>query len=136
MISALTSEVTCLPMYSVGGALVWTVGERQRLMNAYTKASKEGLLLLFPDRTWSAIMTQASRLRVSRSEKRWVPEEDRLLVELRERGLGWGEASECFTERTPHAIKKRFYRLRKLKKEVSHASSLLMERNEKCSVCI
>jgi len=107
-------------MYSVGGALVWTVGERQRLMNAYTKVPKEGLLLLFPDRTWSAIMTQASRLRVSRSEKRWVPEEDRLLVELRERGLGWGEAAECFTERTPHAIKKRFYRLRKIGRGARH----------------
>ena len=113
----LTSEVTCPPMYSVNG-LIWTVNERQRLMNAYTVADKETLLRLFPDRTWSAIMTKASRLRVSKSEKRWVPEEDRLLVELRERGLDWGEAAEYFTERTPHAIKKRFYRLRKRGEDV------------------
>ena len=113
MMRSLTSEVTCPPMYTWNGTLIWTVRERQRLMNAYGNAPTEVLLLLFPDRTWSSIMTQASRLRVSRSEKRWTLEEDRLLVELRERGLGWGEASEYFMERTPHAVKRRFYRLRK-----------------------
>ena len=112
MISALTSEVTCPPMYSVGG-LMWTVNERQRLMNAYAKAPKERLLVLFPDRSWDAIMTQASRLRIPRPGLKWTPEEDGLLVELRGRGLSYRKMAEHFKNRGPMALKNRAYILRK-----------------------
>ena len=117
MMSSLTSEVTCPPMYAVGG-LMWTVAEKQRLMNSYKKVSKEVLLLLFPDRTWDALQSRAYHLRIPRPGRRWTPEEDALLVELSrdigfEKTLGYRKASMYFKGRTPHALNNRAYLLRK-----------------------
>ena len=117
MMSSLTSEVTCPPMYAVGG-LMWTAAEKQRLMNSYKKVPKERLLLLFPDRTWDALQSRAYHLRIPRPGRRWTPEEDALLVELSrdigfEKTLGYRKASEYFKGRTPHALNIRAHVLRR-----------------------
>ena len=117
MMSSLTSEVTCSPMYAVGG-LMWTVSERQRLMNSYKRVPQERMRVLFPDRTWEAIMTQASRLRIPRPGLKWTPEEDALLVELSrdigfEKTLGYRKASMYFKGRSPQALNNRAWILRR-----------------------
>ena len=114
---SLTSEVTCSPMYAVGG-LMWTVSERQRLMNSYKRVPQERMRVLFPNRTWEAIMTQASRLRIPRPGLKWTWEEDALLVELSrdigfEKTLGYRKAAEYFKGRSPNALRNRAYLLRK-----------------------
>jgi len=113
VMSSLTSEVACLPMYTVNGTLFWTAVEKQRLMNAYRKVPKGGLLLLFPDRTWSAIKTMACLLRIPGQGRRYTPEEDRLLVELRGMGLSYRVAAEHFTDRGPQSLMQRMKLLKK-----------------------
>ena len=112
MITALTSEVTRPPTYCVGG-LMWTVAEKQRLMNTYRRVPWDRLPLLFPDRTLDAIMSRASILRIPRPGKHWTPEEDRLLVELRGRGLSYREMVGRFEARSLPALRNRAYVLRK-----------------------
>jgi len=82
-------------------------------MNAYRKVPKGGLLLLFPDRTWSAIKTMACLLRIPGQGRRYTPEEDDLLLELKGCGLSYRDASRFFVFRDPESLMQRVKLLRK-----------------------
>ena len=102
MITALTSEVTRPPTYCVGG-LMWTVAEKQRLMNTYKRVPMDRLPLLFPDRTLSAIMSRASLLRIPRPGLKWTREEDALLRKVYGK-MPWEQLLSLFPGRTYHAV--------------------------------
>jgi len=54
----------------------WTEREDQRLMNSYGKRSKEEMLILFPDRTWTAIKIKAYKLKITKKILPWTKEEE------------------------------------------------------------
>lgn len=76
----LTSERSNPLLFNSFNRIVWTEREDIRLMNSYKKISREKVMMLLPDRTWSAIQTRASQLRILSNAKRWTEEEDKRLM--------------------------------------------------------
>jgi len=110
----LVSEYTSPMTFTAHGAIHWSQREDQRLMNSYKKIPREELMRLFPDRTWWALVTRASRLRIPRVGRWFTPEEDRLLLELvRDTELTYRQMSEYFTLRDRRSLQMRAYALRK-----------------------
>lgn len=112
MTPGLSSEITCNPMYCVGG-LLWTQSEKQRLFNAYKKMPLEKLTRLFPDRSIDSLKTKASRLKIPRPGRHWTQEEEQLLVTLRGQGLPYKRISKHFKARSPAACRNRMSVLRR-----------------------
>lgn len=110
----LVSEHTYPIMYTKHGAMIWTQREDQRLMNSYKRLSREELMRIFPDRTWFALVTRASRLRIPRPKRWFTPEEDRVLLELyHDTDLTYEQMSGSFMERNGNSLKQRIYALRR-----------------------
>jgi len=82
---------------------MWTVAEKQRLMNTYKRVPMDRLPLLFPDRTLSAIMSRASLLRIPRPGRRWTPGEDALLKRVYGK-VPREQLLSLFPGRTYHAV--------------------------------
>ncbi|GAH27996.1 unnamed protein product [marine sediment metagenome] len=101
-------------MYTAHKQIIWTEREEQRLMNSYKKIPREKLLMLFPDRTWCALVTRASRLRIPRPGRWYTPEEDARLLELyHETDLTYDQMSGQFMVRNGNSLKQRMYAIRK-----------------------
>ena len=97
------------------GNLIWSQYELQKLLHAYGKQEKETLLMLFPDRTWQAIRTKASRLKIS--SLMWTKEEDQLLMEMIDFGLNYKAMTNFLRHRSYYSIRSRGALLkRRLKK--------------------
>jgi len=92
--------------------IIWLDNERQRLFNSYGKLDKEKLFLLFPDRTWQALKTKASRLRIPRSNRWFTEKEDFLLIYLKKQGLSYKEMICYFEFRTENSLKNRYWRIK------------------------
>jgi hypothetical protein len=95
----------------LNGSLPWSVREKQRLMNTYNQLTKETAKKLFPDRTFMAIQTKASRLKITKTN--YTKEEDQLLKKLKAKGYTYSEMVPFFRNRSAQALKNRSYRLRK-----------------------
>ena len=110
----LISERTQPIVYTAHKQIIWTEREEQRLMNSYRKIPREKIMMLFPDRTWFAIVTRASRLRIPRPGRWYTPEEDARLLELyHETDLTYDQMSEYFMVRNGNSLKQRMYAIRK-----------------------
>ena len=92
------------------GNLMWRHNEIQRLLNLYGKTAKETMLLLFPDRTWNAILCKANELKITK--KGWTDEEDNLILDLIGYGLNAKQMKNLFPGRTISAIYQRTYLLK------------------------
>ncbi|GAH78101.1 unnamed protein product, partial [marine sediment metagenome] len=81
---------------------------------SYKKIPREKLLMLFPDRTWFALVTRASRLRIPRPGRWFTPEEDARLMKLyHETDLTYDQMSGQFMARNGNSLKQRMYAIRK-----------------------
>lgn len=78
----LSSELSFPMAFTENGHVFWSEREDQRLMNSYRKVPTEKILKLFPDRTWLAIQSRASRLKIPRKGMYYTPQEDSRLLEL------------------------------------------------------
>ena len=106
----LTSELA--PPLSFNGTFPWSQSEIQRLYNTYGKQEKETLLMLFPNRTWQAILTKASSLKIKINAP-WTPYEDLLLLEMLDFGLNYRVMLNFLPHRTILALRTRVYKIRK-----------------------
>ena len=102
--------------YYPNGTIGWTPREDQRLFNSYGVANKEGLLLLFPDRTFNAVVKRAYLLKHPKRRRHYTKEETELLTKLHEQGLTYKEMTPFFTNRVPVALKSKIYRLKRTTK--------------------
>jgi len=115
----LISERAQPRMFTPDGQIIWTEREEQRLMNSYKKIPREELMMLFPDRTWLALVTRASRLRIPRLGRWYTPEEDaRLLTFYHDTDLTYDQMSEYFMGRNGNSLKQRMYALRRVENKV------------------
>lgn len=106
-------------MYTPDMQIIWTEREDQRLMNSYKKIPREKLLLLFPDRTWLAIVSRAYLLKIPRKGRWYTPEEDAKLLELyHQTDLTYEQMSEHFPFRNRYSLRMRIYAIRRMKNKV------------------
>ncbi len=113
------NEVVFLKQPDKNGEIAWTEREEQRLFNSYGKVTKNVLSLLFPDRTHQSIIARASVLRHPLRQLKYTSDEDRLLMDLRSKGIQYNNIAKQFTNRTPGALKKRASRLRRIENETT-----------------
>jgi len=101
-------------MYTLNKQIIWTEREDQRLMNSYKKIPQEELMMLFPDRTWLALVSRAYLLKIPRKGRWYTPEEDALLLELyHNTDLTYSQMSEHFMFRDRFSLRMRIYALRR-----------------------
>ena len=94
--------------------MIWSQREDQRLMNSYRKIPREDLMLLFPDRTWLALVSRAYVLRIPRKGRWYSPEEDHLLEDLYYgKFLAYRQMVPYFTNRNKRSLEMRMYLLRR-----------------------
>jgi len=108
-------EPTWCFLYNYFGDLIWSPNEIQRLINVYGKTPKETLLLLFPDRSWNAILCKAHEMKITC--KGWTAKDDNLIVDLIGYGLNSKQMKNLFENRTESAIYQRVYMIRKKMEE-------------------
>jgi len=87
----------------------WTDNDCNKLLQNYSVLSKEELLELFPDRSWSSIVTKACKLNIVRREP-WSEYENNLLISVYE-NTDINDVFNMFPNRTPNAIKLRAEKL-------------------------
>ncbi len=104
--------------YTKNRQIIWTEREDQRLMNSYKKIPREKIMMLFPNRTWLAIVSRAYLLKIPRKGRWYTPEEDARLLELyHETDLTYAQMSEYFPHRDRFSLRMRIYAIRKQHKE-------------------
>ena len=124
-----------LPLLEHGAPPKFRVFKRARRAKKWTKDEERLLLDLreqrkawdeiaayFPERTWRAV--QARYLKLTRDPsvpkkkrkkaERWTPEEEELLVELRDGlGLPWNDIDQHFPNRAWKALERKYYQLKR-----------------------
>ncbi len=115
----LTVEYTHPVMFTKYGDLLWTEREKQRLMNSYKKIPREKLMMLFPDRTYLALVSRAYILKIPRKGRWYSPEEDALLLQLySEKELTCKQMAPLFMFRSVASLRTRMYNLGRKHAEV------------------
>ena len=109
----LQSELTFPMAFTENGHVIWSEREDQRLMNSYRKIPTEKLLKLFPDRTWLAIQSRASKLKIPRKGIHYTPQEDSRLLELYyHTDMTYKQMSQYFPSRDYASLRMRMCRIR------------------------
>ncbi|MBA7667296.1 hypothetical protein ES703_75383 [subsurface metagenome] len=94
--------------------MIWSQRDDQRLMNSYKKVSREELMMLFPDRTWLALVSRAYVLRIPRTGRHYSAKEDQLLMDLYYgKFLAYHKMVPYFTNRNKRSLEMRMYLLRR-----------------------
>jgi len=126
----LISERAQPRMYTPDMQIIWTEREDQRLMNSYKKIPREKVQMLFPDRTWLAIVSRAYLLKIPRKGRWYTPEEDALLLDLyNNTDLTYLEMSEYFPHRDRYSLRMRIYAIRRVENKFDILDKKVMEVN-------
>ena len=108
------------PYTKYRGHIQWTPHEIQRLYNSYKEQEKETLLMLFPDRTWQAILSKASRIKITTQQ--WTSAEDHLIEEMIAFKLNYKAMTNFLPHRSYKSIKARgcYLKRRKARARLAH----------------
>lgn len=111
----LYNELAILPTFTYSNDLHWTKREDQRLMNSYKNVPRDKLMILFPNRTWLAIVSRAYLLKIPRKGQWYSTEEDHRLIELYyHTDLTYSQMIRYFNNRSPASLAMRMCNMRKL----------------------
>ena len=109
----LWSELTFPIAFTENGHIIWSEREDQRLMNSYRKIPTEKILKLFPNRTWLAIQSRASILKIPRKGIHYTPQKDSRLLELYyHTDMTYKQMSQYFPFRDYASLRMRMVRIR------------------------
>ena len=98
---------------------LWTHEEEQLLLKLREEERPwDEISEFFPERNWQALASRYHSLKRTMQEKpkevqSWTPEEDKVLLDLRETGISWRKIAESLPERNERAIRNRYRHLKR-----------------------